>query len=148
MGDESNFYLYYGSEFWPEVESKKEEWMKPFDLVRALAGEPVVTRNGKKVDELHYFETARGEHPLIVGFDGQLWGYTVKGTRTYPSESPYDLFMAPKKRTVWVNIWNIQGRRELTGYVHDSQERANATDDPWVLNNRIGGKAWPLEIEE
>jgi len=31
--------------------------MKPFDLIEALSGKPVVTKSGKSVSEIHYFKT-------------------------------------------------------------------------------------------
>jgi hypothetical protein len=37
--------------------------MKPFDLEKALAGQPVVTRDGRKVLELHLYKNVT-EFPL------------------------------------------------------------------------------------
>lgn len=82
--------------------------MKPFDLQKAMAGEPVVTRDGREVLDLHYFKEA--------GDDGQCIAYHAKDSplrATYISgncfkngdHSDGDLFMAPKteKLTIYVS---------------------------------------------
>ena len=51
-----------------------------------------------------------------------------------------DLFMAPIKRTVWVNLYG----RQLESVCHSTEEDA----DKHASSDRIGGKAYPLEIEE
>jgi hypothetical protein len=121
--------------------------MKPFDLVRALAGEPVVMRNGTKVEEFHYFETAPDRFKVVVVSGGSFYFYNTSGQVEGTSYS--DLFMAPKKRTVWVNVWEDDRRdvNDTFGRVYSSEKLANLVssgmDEP-----RIGGKAWPLEIDE
>ena len=47
---------------------------------------------------------------------------------------------APVKRTVWVNLYG----RQLESVCHPTEEDADKHASP----NRIGGKAYPLEIEE
>ena len=61
-----------------------------------------------------------------------------------PSSSPAhvsdnDLFMAPIKRTVWVNLYKYH-----VAIWHDTEKAA----DDGTRGNRHGGRAWPIEIEE
>lgn len=83
--------------------------MKPFDLERALAGDPVVTRGGKKVLELHYFKNIKLNYPLVAVVEEQelLMAYTEKGIYVgYKDniESENDLFMAPKTKKLWIAV--------------------------------------------
>ena len=81
--------------------------MKPFDLEKALAGDPVVTRDGRKVTEIVRMKTAREEDSVIFVV-GELCYSTQPNGRiddTYDSYS--DLFMAPKivKKEGQINIY-------------------------------------------
>lgn len=79
--------------------------MKPFNLQEALAGKPVVTRDGHKVTELHYFETAQLGEQLVFVVDRHLRMAYADG-RIYRSEiSPLDLFMVGEPREIWLNIY-------------------------------------------
>ena len=80
--------------------------MKPFDLERALAGEPIICRNGHIPEEWHYFESASNNvHPIKFVISGNLYGVDKNG-RLYPScESELDLCMVSPKRLGWVNIY-------------------------------------------
>lgn len=81
--------------------------MKPFDLVKALAGDPVITRDGRKVTEVVRMKTAR-EKESVIFVAGELCYATQSNGRiddTYDSYS--DLFMTPKivKKEGWINIY-------------------------------------------
>ncbi len=82
--------------------------MKPFNLERALAGDPVVTGDGRKVLELHLFKTLH-RFPIVAFVEGDfgLSTYTQDGKSGSSSNSPYDLFMASVKKSVvrWVNVY-------------------------------------------
>lgn len=107
--------------------------MKPFDLAAALRGEHVVTVNGTNV---HFVGVEVTGMPVIQFMGGPLVGQFHKAAMR-------DLFMAPKKRTVWVNL--------KPGDQHEGAARWHATPadaDTVAPHDRIGGKAWPLEIEE
>ena len=54
-------------------------------------------------------------------------------------DSPLDLFMATKKRTVWVNLYPNS---------HNSHWRTEEAANIAAGTERIGGKAYPVEIEE
>jgi hypothetical protein len=72
--------------------------MKPFNLERALAGDPVVTRDGRPVKIAGYNEEALTGQEVIGWLDGvaYIWGKdgTLCGTT--------DLFMAPTERKEWI----------------------------------------------
>lgn len=86
---------------------------KPFDLQKALAGDPVVTRNGIEVLEITYLATAinysRVQASLNLGVSAgnNVQRYYENGRCDGDSrDSPYDLFMAPKPVTYYVNLMN------------------------------------------
>ena len=68
--------------------------MKPFNLEKALAGEPVLTRLGKKVTKIKLVDTAPETRPFaFVTDDGQIYFCDANG---FVSNTPhdYDLFMS------------------------------------------------------
>jgi hypothetical protein len=69
--------------------------MKPFNLKKALAGEPVVTRNGLRVSEIHLFETYRNNHPVVAVVENELTRFNLDGKYWLrdTSDSTNDLFM-------------------------------------------------------
>lgn len=85
--------------------------MKPFDLEKALAGERVVTRDGRNVNQLTLFKFK--DHDYLYG--------VIEGSNDLSAWNPYshgagkhiicdineiDLFMAPKKVKRWILIHN------------------------------------------
>ena len=117
--------------------------MKPFDLEAAKRGEPVCTRDGTPVQQLvHFPEGVRGNKIAALS-GGVINAYDDQG-RYYGDEGPVstrDLFMAHRKRTVWVNLYE-EGK--FANY-RENEESANERADGI---NRIGNRAWPLEIED
>ena len=79
--------------------------MEPFDLERALAGEPVVTRDGREVTEIYFFKTFEGTYPLVGIIDGEKCSYTTKGKNYSSKNSDFDLFMKPKVVEGWFNVY-------------------------------------------
>ena len=81
--------------------------MKPFDLEKALAGEPVVTGAGEPVTDLHYFSTAVSKYKVYATVEGRVHSYTETGSYNpdIALGCSYDLFMAAKKRVWLVNIY-------------------------------------------
>lgn len=115
--------------------------MKPFSLEAAKRGEPIVCRDGTPAKFIAYVpETSKDSRVVVlikrviyvIGEDGQC-------ARMKNKTDPLDIFMAPIKRTVWVNLYPEAGFT----YYHDTQEAA----DECAGCDRLGGKAWPLEIE-
>lgn len=118
--------------------------MKPFDLEAAKRGEPIVTRDGREAKFIAHVPEARPSYRTVVLIGGEtfsLWdsGYYWESTRN----SPNDIFMAPKKKTVWVNFVRENGY--ISSYCHASEVEANIS---LAYYKRISGKAYPVEIEE
>ena len=99
--------------------------MSKFNLEKAMAGAPVVTRDGQKAVIVKDFDTteAYGDFVIVVNIDGkaqafEIWNdgryYTTKG-----EESVYDLFMAPVKREGWV---------KFAGSIFNTEQDAMAND--------------------
>jgi hypothetical protein len=115
------------------------EGCKPFDLERALAGDPVVTRDGRPVTQLTHFKDVANGHDSLCGVvDGVICSWQEHGLYCLSGPSSTDLFMAPKKRTVWVNLYG-----DGLCYRYDSKAEA----DEASASNRIGNRAYPVEIE-
>ena len=79
--------------------------MKPFNLEKALAGEPVVTRDGNPVTQLIKFEAIVEDGYLLYGVvNNKIRNFLESGKydKTFESHS-LDLFMAEPER--WVNVY-------------------------------------------
>ncbi len=97
-----------------EFNNYKESNMIKFDLEKALAGDKVVTRDGRDVTQLHRFLVKNGTLARSLGsndifcavIDGYVGSVTVKGVYSVYSdgdgELDLDLFMAPKKLSGFV----------------------------------------------
>ena len=81
--------------------------MKPFDLKRALAGDPVVTRDGRKIEFVAHDPKAGAGFRILARREGESCAssFYTDGKHTDGIELPYDLFMAPTKREAWVNVY-------------------------------------------
>ena len=118
--------------------------MKPFDLEAAKRGEPVCTRDGTPVQQLVHFPEGVRVNKIAALSGGVINAYDDQG-RYYGDEvhvSTRDLFMATRKRTVWVNVYPPEARN--FGGIYETKAIANNYASP----KRIGNRAWPLEIED
>jgi hypothetical protein len=107
-----------------------ENNLKPFNLQDALAGKPVVTRQGKKVTQLHLFDSNM-DQPLVGliedEFDVQSWNeygkYFADETEAYS-----DLFMEDEKISLWVNVYLMTspGIRKQRIVLKEYQNKENA----------------------
>jgi len=86
--------------------------MKPFNLEKALAGEPVVTRDGIPATDFHYFEREKSVFNVCALVDGIVGRFTADGYSHTDNMS--DLFMAPSRRT----MWGVLYRSDYTGGLH------------------------------
>jgi len=107
--------------------------MKEFNLESALAGEPVIARNGKKVTELHLFKNAKLIQPLYGTIEGDedVLCWTTNGIYTSIKETSWDLFMAEQKKSVWVNVYESEEGSDdefkvYTSRLHATKESALA----------------------
>ena len=118
----------------------------PFNLERALAGDPVISFNGKRVTKLLHFAEIK---MIALHVEGANVVETLTETGHLPhSADPHPkIFMAAKpSRTVWVNLFIYANAESVEG-PYDTEcmadERASRK-----LNRRLGGRAYPIEIEE
>lgn len=72
---------------------------KAFDLERALAGDKVVTRDGREVVQIFYADKACLSSKVIVVIDNHVSCYYSNGNYG-SSNSDYDLLMAPVEPVV------------------------------------------------
>jgi hypothetical protein len=81
--------------------------MEKFNLERALAGEPVITRNGKEVTQLVYFHDVIHKDCVygVIGNQIKNWCIDGKFFHDDPREFGADLFMKPKENAIWVNVY-------------------------------------------
>ena len=78
--------------------------MKPFNLQEALAGKPVVTRDGRPVKIAGYNPDAKPQWKLAAWVDGNLDAWYTDGTQTGKINMPTDsdLRMAQTERKEWI----------------------------------------------
>jgi len=100
--------------------------MKAFNLERALAGEPVITRNGKKVTQLHLFKSATLIQPLhgIIEGDEDVLSWTTHGIYNIFRETSWDLFMAKERKSIWINVYEKENGEFELGMQHTTLQRA------------------------
>lgn len=97
---------------------------KPFDLNKALAGEPIVTRDGREVKELHQFKTAKSGDALAGVINGSVFTWFSSGAYRADGFSDEDLFMKETPLEVWYNLYQ-EGDRIWVGNPFSSEETAN-----------------------
>ena len=100
--------------------------MIEFNLERALAGDPVVTRDGRKVTQLVKFVASQGD---------ELWGVIGGQVESWRDNGHYhnqeiktrtDLFMAQKKPIGFVNVY-LDGEVSLHTTRQDADSANNVT---------------------
>lgn len=111
--------------------------MKPFNLERAKAGAPVITRNGCTARIICFDRADADNYPLVAlvhfgeGIE-RVTTHTNQGRCCKESWNDYDLFMGPVKHEGWVNIYP----NDSTGVaIHPSRSLADKSD---VHKVRIG----------
>ena len=117
--------------------------MKPFNLQEALAGKPVVTRDGRKVTQLHLFE-CDAKFVLYGVIEGivNATGFRKDGGWSVSEPTKLDLFMASVEKTVWVNLYTYATNR------YETQKDADTGSMIFPTEPRLGGKAFPITYEE
>ena len=104
--------------------------LKPFNLEQALAGAPIVTRNGCPIVELKYLQTSSKLAVVRKEPDDKLISYFVPCDGKLGDTIDYatDLFMAPTKKEGWVNIYNPSSKNlnGVSWFAYNSREEAIA----------------------
>lgn len=98
--------------------------MKEFDLNAALEGQPVITRDGRKVTEIHCFKSYDTDYPVHAIINNKVYSYTKEGEYRKNDEHYLDLFMAPKIIEKWVNVYQSGNEIWLNRTYHNSEESA------------------------
>jgi hypothetical protein len=75
--------------------------MKPFNLERALAGDPVVTRDGRPVKIAGYNSNVNPYYQ-VIGWVDELVVTWKKSGQIANCGNDFDLFMAPTERKEWI----------------------------------------------
>lgn len=116
---------------------------RPFSLEAAKRGEPLVTRDGRKISEIHHFETDPTEYPVCAIIEGECIWFKTTGVS---DDTVSDLFLAPKpKRTVWVNAY-MRGEsiwHETKESAIDGATNSYGSYDPFLL-----AVAVPIQIDD
>lgn len=105
--------------------------MKPFDIEKAKAGNPVITRGGHQA-RIICFDRNHQQYQIVslvsVGDREIINGVTESGRYdNNASEHVYDLFMAPAKRSGWINIYHgVIPNSRCGQHIFDTKEKAIA----------------------
>ena len=109
--------------------------MKTFNLERALAGDPVITRAGEPVEQLHKFDTI--ENDCIFGVvEGEVYSWRIGGEFYKEGESDKDLFMVIKKHRGWINIYRGNDGYRLDPMIYSSP-RSAMEKTPFLVDSTI-----------
>lgn len=108
----------------------------PFNLERALAGDPVVRRDGVKVSEVLRFRGGNIRKPVAaLSENGGFFLYYEDG-KLYPNVIDLrDLFMVPKTKTVWVHLYGSPHQIFAGQLVFDDEQSAGFAAASCVLRN-------------
>jgi hypothetical protein len=99
--------------------------MKPFDLEKALAGEPIYTRDGRYVIIAGINERML-QHCQLIGWINNL-GTTWYKNGKHGSNTDYDLFMAEKPRvTGWICVFKERPYGYTTSPIYLTKEQADS----------------------
>lgn len=99
----------------------------PFDLKTALKHpERVVTRDGRKVEGIHYFDGLNPKrHPIYGIIDDEINNWNDGGAFLKDCETNFDLFLLPEVKKVWVNVYEGDyGEIVVGGKEHTTKEAA------------------------
>ena len=123
--------------------------LKPFNLEKALAGEKVVTREGKEVTQITKFDDLNSGLLFLAGVweDKYLITYGINGRlHADQSDSHHDLFMAPKMKTVYINYYS--DTQSAFQYSKKEYAEAAARVEACELQRFADAIALPIEIED
>lgn len=119
--------------------------LKPFDLQAALAGKPVVTRDGRAVKIAGYNVNAKEAEDALLGWANDVpKQWNANGKWLSDSENPADLFMAPEKREVWVCYWKKDGYEEFNASESKEKAELEAIAAKGIIVTTV--KIWEEEI--
>lgn len=86
--------------------------MKKFNLKEALAGKPVITRDGDEVTNIVKFDVSDSPYSVAGLHNGNIRTWTDEGIFNIYQNTLHDmdLFMDSENQIIWINVWkNSQG---------------------------------------
>lgn len=123
--------------------------LMPFDLERALAGDKLIYRNGEPVTVFHYLKNRDITEKICmtVCMNGSLTVHYSNGRICEDQEFPLDLFIAPKIKTYWINIYKNNSKVGLVaiGGMYENRDKAY---DSRIKNDEIYIDTIRMEVEE
>lgn len=125
--------------------------MKEFNLARALAGDPVITRDGKRVSELFHTKTLKDRLSVLAIIDGELVHYSKEGKYFVNNDSINDLFMVPVKRQEWRIIQYYLDSADPTGQYYtigDEPFESEEMAQKWAVENQVPNYVKAVLIRE
>lgn len=105
-----------------------ENKMKEFNLERALAGDPVITRGERGATQIHKFDVGidgidTSKYCVVAVVNGKLLTFNSSGGYYDDGQQDdNDLFMGTVKKTGWINIYN--NGMWNSNKIHDSKADA------------------------
>ena len=96
--------------------------MIEFNLEAALAGKPVVTRDGREVSQIYCFKTT-SIYPIACIINQSIETFTIDGSSNLGETTDFDLFMKSETRTYWANVYADPDNGLYIGIVHLSEEK-------------------------
>lgn len=123
--------------------------MKPFSLEAAKAGDPIITRDGRKARFIAHVPEFDKGYRIVVAIEGNcsVSEFYESGRGSESRENAYDLFMAPERRTVYVNLYpatRLTSAWDFLGAHYDTAEDAFQNANP----DEALAVAVPIEIWE
>jgi hypothetical protein len=104
--------------------------LEKFDLEKALNGAKVVTRDGKEVKQLTYFDLSDDHKYHLYGVVGKsIRCWTITG-QYEPSDDNYDLdlFLAVEPKRIWVNVYMFHDTIQTVGNYNTLEAAKKAID--------------------
>lgn len=120
---------------------------RPFDIALWKQGHPVMTRDGVPVpnDCIAHMPGAPESDCIVYWVNGEI--FPVSSTGIYFKKSKWDLVMAPTKRTVWVNLYPPETVAKWFVLESAADEDAERLRHFGHNYNRLGGRAYPVEVD-
>lgn len=119
--------------------------MKPFNLEAAKAGAALITRDGRDAQFIAHLPGCETEYRLLALIAGARRATThcEDGAVFEGYQRPTDLFMATRKRTVWINLYRV-GAQHVATYPYLTREAAATS--PHQYTYFVG--TFPIEFED
>lgn len=119
--------------------------MKPFDLQAAIRHEPVVTRDGRPYTFGAYNPNAAAAAQIVGWVGDKSISHYQTGRRSCNDIDDFDLFMAPRKTELWLNLY-----RSKDGLIYHSHHlsESDALQYTDFNNGTVLAKAIKVEFEE